>query len=83
MNTHQATYETALERFERRMAERDARMAERDARMAERDSALVDRIATATDRMASSRWWQTAILLAGIGIFMGVATTAIIYFLPG
>lgn len=76
MNTHQATYETALERFERRMAERDARLAERD-------SALVDRIATATDRMASSRWWQTAILLAGIGIFMGVATTAIIYYLPG
>ena len=29
MNTHQATYETALERLERRMAERDADMADR------------------------------------------------------
>ena len=30
MNTHQATYETALERLERRMAERDAEAAKRD-----------------------------------------------------
>ena len=30
MNTHQATYETALERLERRMAERDAESAKRD-----------------------------------------------------
>ncbi len=30
MNTHQTDYKTALERMERRMAERDNRMAERD-----------------------------------------------------
>lgn len=30
MNAHQATYETALERLERRMAERDAEAAKRD-----------------------------------------------------
>ncbi len=34
MNTHQAAYETALERIERRMVERDA---ERDAEAARRD----------------------------------------------
>lgn len=30
MNTHQATYETGLERIERKMAERDAEFARRD-----------------------------------------------------
>ena len=62
MNTHQATYETALERLERRMAERDAEAARRDAQRTERD--------------ATARWWQTAVILAGIGI----AVTFIISF---
>ncbi len=59
MNTHQATYEKALERFERRMADRDA--------------ALSERIATATERMASSRWWQTAIIIAAIAALITFA----------
>ncbi len=66
MNAHQATYEKALERFERRMAERDARAAERDA-------ALSERMATAADRMASSRWWQTAIIIAAIAALITFA----------
>ena len=69
MNTHQATYETALERLERRMAERERRMAERDAEAARRD-------AQRTERDATARWWQTAVILAGIGI----AVTFIISF---
>ncbi len=59
MTAHQATQEKALERFERRMAERDA--------------ALSGRIATATDRMASSRWWQTAIIIAAIAALITFA----------
>ncbi len=47
MNTHQATYETALERIERRMVERDAeaanRNAERDAEFARRDAEAANR----------------------------------------
>lgn len=35
-------------------------------------------LVSATDRMASSRWWQTAMLLARIG----VATALILNFLP-
>ena len=61
MNTHQATYETALERLERRLAERDAEAAKRDAEAARRDAQKAEREATA-------RWWQTAVILAGIGI---------------
>ncbi len=56
MNTHQATYETALERLERRMAERDAEAAKRDAQK--------------TEREATARWWQTAITLAGFGVVL-------------
>ncbi len=63
MNTHQATYEKALERFERRMADRDA--------------ALADRIATATDRMVSSRWWQIAIVIAAVTAILAAAPRAI------
>ncbi len=38
MNTHQATYETALERLERRMAEFELRMAERETAAARRET---------------------------------------------
>ncbi len=47
MNSHQATYETALERFERRMAEYNAEFAKRNAeaakRGAERDAEFAKR----------------------------------------
>lgn len=35
--------------------------------------ALSERIATATDRMASSRWWQTAIIIAAIAALITFA----------
>lgn len=68
--------ETALERLERRMADRDAEAAKRDAQKAERD--------------ATARWWQSAVMLAGFGVAtaivltgIGVATSFIINYLPG
>ncbi len=60
MNTMQADLSVTLERFR--------------ADMAKPESSISDRIATAIDRTATSRWWQTAALLAGIAI----ATAAII-----
>ncbi len=61
MNSHQATYETALERLERRMAEYNAeaakRNAERDAEFAKRDK----------DNL---RWqigmWVAAVVIIGV-----------------
>lgn len=47
MNTHQAEYETALERMRADIANLETRM---------------------LDRQATNSWWQTAIILAGIGI---------------
>ena len=76
MNTHQATYETALERLERRLAERDAEAAKRDAEAARRE-------VLRTEREATARWWQTAIGTAVILAGIGVATTIIINYLPG
>jgi len=92
MNTHQATYEKALEGFERRMAERDTRlegferrMAERDTRlegferrMAERETARAERETAMADRIASSRWWQTAILSGVIIGGAGIVTAIIL-----
>ncbi|MDE0694958.1 MAG: hypothetical protein OXH76_03885 [Boseongicola sp.] len=69
MNTHQATYETALERLERRLAERDAEAAKREVQR--------------TEREATARWWQTAIATAVILAGIGAATTVIINYLPG
>ena len=63
MNTHQATYETALERLERRMAERDAEAAKREVQR--------------TEREAMARWWQTAVLLGGMSIVAAVIIAVI------
>ena len=54
MNTMQAEYRTDIARLAEDMAKRDAEAAKRDAQKAERD--------------ATARWWQTAVILAGIGI---------------
>ncbi|MYE83768.1 MAG: hypothetical protein F4103_08315 [Boseongicola sp. SB0673_bin_14] len=78
MNTHQATYETALERLERKIEtafERmERRLAEHDAAAARRDAEFADRIATTTERMASSRWWPTAIMIAVVALVGTVVT---------
>ena len=34
-------------------------------------------LATATERMATTRWWQTAILLGGMGIVAAVIIAAV------
>ena len=34
-------------------------------------------IATATERMATTRWWQTAVLLGGMGIVAAVIIAAV------
>ena len=65
MNTMQAEYRTDIARLAEDMAKRDAQKSERDVQKAERD--------------ATARWWQTAVILAGIGI----AAAIIINYLPG
>ena len=34
-------------------------------------------LATATERMATTRWWQTAVLLGGMGIVAAVIIAAV------
>ena len=45
-----------------------ADMAQRDAARAERDTARSERDAARSERDATARWWQTAILIAALGI---------------
>ncbi len=56
MNTHVETFTSAVERMERRAAERDAardiKLAERDAKLAERDTKLAERDAKLAERDA-------------------------------
>ena len=61
MNTVQAEYRTDIARLAEDMAKRDAEAAKRDAENAKNDAQRAEREATA-------RWWQTAVILAGIGI---------------
>ncbi len=81
MNIHQATYETAMERLERRMAEYNAesarRNAERDAEAAKRDAEAA-KCAVRCDAEAAKRdqgnlrWqiglWISAMVVIGIMI---------------
>ena len=70
MNTHQATYATALERMERRMAERDTRltenMAKRDAEMAKRDAEMAKRDTEMAKR--ETRMLLSIAAMIGLGI---------------
>lgn len=91
MNTHQATYEASLQRFEQRMADRLSSFAELEAKSADRASVMADRaiasadkvakaaenMNTASDRMATSRWWQTAVILGGLGIYTSIIIAAV------
>ena len=65
MNTMDARYDKGWALLREDLAKRDAEAARRDAQKSERD--------------ATARWWQTAVILAGIGI----AATVIINYLPG
>ena len=60
METKQAEYRSDLAALMQEIADRNAESA--------------DRIATATERMASSRWWQTAIMIAVVALVGAVVT---------
>ncbi len=83
MNTHVETFTSAVERMERRAAERDAardiKLAERDAKLAERDAKLVERVAKLAERDAEqarrsliTSFAITGIILAALGVASGV-----------
>ncbi len=63
MNTMQADLSATLERFE--------------ANGERRNAEIQKQLATATERMATTRWWQTAVLLGGMGIVAAVIIAAI------
>ncbi len=65
MNTHVETFTSAVERMERRAAERDAKLAERVARLAERD-------AEQARRSLITSFVITGIILAALGVASGV-----------
>ncbi|MXW86901.1 MAG: hypothetical protein F4103_19475 [Boseongicola sp. SB0673_bin_14] len=69
MNTVQAEYRTDIARLAEDMAKRETEAVKRDAQR--------------TEREATARWWQTAIATAVILAGIGVATTAIVSYLPG
>ena len=77
MNTHQATYETALERNNAAFERLRADMAARETALSERIATATDRMATADDRNATARWWQTGAILAGIAVAVAVIIAVI------
>ena len=67
MNTKQAEYRSDLADLMREIASTNA----------ETNAELQKQIATATECMATTRWWQTAILLGGMGIVAAVIIAAV------
>ena len=67
MNTKQAEYRSDLADLMREIASTNA----------ETNAELQKQLATATERMATTRWWQTAILLGGMGIVAAVIIAAV------
>ena len=65
MSTMDERYDKGWALLREDMAKRDAEAARRDAQKSERE--------------ATARWWQTAVILAGIGI----AVAILINYLPG
>ena len=81
MNTMQADLSATLERFRADMAEMMRETASTNAdtqkQIADTNADTQKQIATATERMATTRWWQTAILLGGMGIVAAVIIAAV------
>lgn len=76
-DTHQLARQLAV--LEERMSTMDERydkgwallredMAKRDAEAAKREAEAAKNDAQKAEREATARWWQTAVILAGIGI---------------
>ena len=61
LNEMRANVNSTLNEMRTEMAQRDAARSERDAARSERDAAR-------SERDANARWWQTAILIAALGI---------------
>ena len=74
METKQAEYRSDLAALMKEIADRNAESADRIAAMTDRIAEAADRSATATERMASSRWWQTAIMIAVVALVGAVVT---------
>ena len=62
MNTMQTEYRSDLADLMRGIASMNA----------EKNTELQKQLATATERMATTRWWQTAVLLGGMGIIAAI-----------
>ncbi len=68
LNEMRANVNSTLNEMRADMAQRDAARAERDTARSERDTARSERDAARSERDATARWWQTAILIAALGI---------------
>ncbi len=68
MNTHQAAYETALERIERRMAERDAEFAKQVAEFAKQFAEFAKQFAEFAKRDVEAAKRETRLILATGGM---------------
>lgn len=64
----------ALDRVQADIARLSESVAGLSESVARTNAEAADRIATATERMASSRWWQTAILIAVVALVGAVVT---------
>lgn len=69
MNTKQAEYRSDLADLMREIASTNA---ETQKQIADTNAETQKQLATATERMATTRWWETAILLGGMGIVAAV-----------
>ena len=85
MNTKQAEYRSDLADLMREIvstiAETQKQIADTNAetqkQMANTNAETQKQLATATERMATTRWWQTAVLLGGMGIVAAVIISAV------
>ena len=80
MSTKQAEYRSDLADLMREIATANAETqkqiantnAETQKQIANTNAETQKQLATATERMATTRWWETAVLLGGMGIVAAV-----------
>ena len=74
MDTKQAEYRSDLANLMREIVSTNA---ETQKQIADTNAETQKQLATATERMATTRWWQTAVLLGGMGIVAAVIIAAV------
>ena len=74
MNTMQANVNSTLNEMR---ADLSATLERFEANGERRNAEIQRQFAAATERMATTRWWQTAVLLGGMGIVAAVIIAAI------